>query len=111
MFENKANSEARRAKSLSRLDSRQRIRQIQIQQLQQEIDQLALLVLEAKKQSDRIQAAADALGDAELSELGSEPDSKDGTKPRRVGSKNKVRTRSSRPIPFPVQSNFENVRP
>lgn len=34
-----------------------------LQQLHEEIDKLALLVNEAKRQSDRIQAAADALGD------------------------------------------------
>lgn len=39
-------------------------RNAQLQQLQDEIDKLALLVNEAKRQSDRIQAAADALGDA-----------------------------------------------
>ena len=40
----------------------------QIQRLQEEIDKLALLVHEAKKQSDRIQAAADAFGDRILVE-------------------------------------------
>lgn len=39
-------------------------RQAQIRQLQEEIDKLALLVNEAKRQSDRIQQAADALGEA-----------------------------------------------
>jgi hypothetical protein len=41
-------------------------RNAQLQQLQEEIDKLALLVNEAKRQSDRIQAAADVLGDAVL---------------------------------------------
>jgi hypothetical protein len=41
-------------------------RNAQLQHLQDEIDKLALLVNEAKRQSDRIQAAADALGDAVL---------------------------------------------
>lgn len=41
-------------------------RQAQIRHLQNEIDKLALLVNEAKRQSDRIQAAADALGDSVL---------------------------------------------
>jgi hypothetical protein len=40
-----------------------------LQQLQDEIDKLALLVNEAKQQSDRIQAAADALGDSVFAEL------------------------------------------
>lgn len=41
-----------------------------LQQLHEEIDKLALLVNEAKQQSDRIQAAADALGDDVLVNLG-----------------------------------------
>jgi len=41
-----------------------------LQQLHDEIDRLALLVNEAKRQSDRIQAAADALGDDVLVNLG-----------------------------------------
>ena len=41
----------------------------QIQELQREIDKLALLVAEAKKQGERIQAAADALGDPIVSRL------------------------------------------
>jgi hypothetical protein len=40
-----------------------------LQQLQDEIDKLALLVNQAKLQSDKIQAAADALGDAVLVDL------------------------------------------
>lgn len=42
---------------------------VRLQQLQDEIDKLALLVNEAKRQSDRIQAAADALGDSVFAEL------------------------------------------
>jgi hypothetical protein len=45
------------------------VRNAQLQHLQDEIDRLALLVYEAKRQSDRIQAAADALGDAVLMDL------------------------------------------
>jgi hypothetical protein len=37
---------------------------VRLQQLQDEIDKLALLVNQAKVQSDKIQAVADALGDA-----------------------------------------------
>ena len=44
-------------------------REAKLQQLQDEIDKLALLVNQAKRQSDRIQAAADALGDAVLLKL------------------------------------------
>lgn len=42
---------------------------VRLQQLQDEIDKLALLVNEAKRQSDKIQAAADALGDSVFAEL------------------------------------------
>ena len=38
----------------------------QLERLRTEIDKLALLVSEAKRQSDKIQAAADALGDTLL---------------------------------------------
>ncbi len=44
-------------------------RHAQLQQLQDEIDRLALLVNEAKKQSDRIQDAADALGDTFFADM------------------------------------------
>ena len=44
-------------------------RSMRLQQLQNEIDNLALLVNEAKRQSDKIQAAADALGDDLLVDL------------------------------------------
>ncbi len=43
-----------------------------LQQLHDEIDKLALLVNEAKRQSDRIQAAADALGDDVFRNIGDE---------------------------------------
>jgi hypothetical protein len=43
-----------------------------LQQLHEEIDRLALLVNEAKQQSDRIQAAADALGDDVFLSVGGE---------------------------------------
>jgi hypothetical protein len=49
--------------------SKQNAKNLQLQRLQEEIDKLALLVNEAKCQSDRIQAAADALGDAVFAEI------------------------------------------
>jgi hypothetical protein len=63
MLQNKMGSEMTelKVKSVTRP-----ARNAQLQHLQDEIDKLALLVNEAKRQSDRIQAAADALGDAVL---------------------------------------------
>jgi hypothetical protein len=60
MLENKLSSELPEMKVRSGTNPRQ----AQIRHLQHEIDKLALLVNEAKRQSDRIQAAADALGDS-----------------------------------------------
>lgn len=59
-------------------------RQVQLQQLQNEIDKLALLVNEAKRQSDRIQAAADALGDAVLLKLEGVGPASNGEKHSRI---------------------------
>jgi hypothetical protein len=55
-----------------------------LQQLHEEIDKLALLVNEAKRQSDRIQAAADALGDAVFVNLGDEMLASDNDKRARL---------------------------
>jgi hypothetical protein len=60
MLQNKLNSELPEMK----VRPSNNPKHAQIRQLQNEIDKLALLVNEAKRQSDRIQAAADALGDA-----------------------------------------------
>jgi hypothetical protein len=67
MLQNKFNSEMK-VKTNS-ANSKFSTKHVQIQQLQDEIDKLAILVSEAKRQSDRIQAAADALGDAVLGDL------------------------------------------
>lgn len=65
MFQNKSIS-GMKDRTRSQLTSS---RHLQLQQLQHEIDKLALLVNEAKRQSDKIQAAADALGDAVFADL------------------------------------------
>ena len=68
MLENKTTYDMR---SKTRSVSKSTPRHMQVRRLQDEIDKLALLVNEAKRQSDRIQAAADALGDAMFGELDS----------------------------------------
>ncbi|MGA7504033.1 MAG: hypothetical protein WA252_20990 [Candidatus Sulfotelmatobacter sp.] len=79
----------------------------QIQRLQEEIDKLALLVNEAKKQSDRIQAAADAFGERMLVE------DEDGARsPSRLDGKydgvrsttGKSRTRGARSLRVPPET-------
>lgn len=42
---------------------------MEVEELLNEIDNLALLLHEVKRQSDKIEAAADAIGDAILSQL------------------------------------------
>ena len=69
IFGKKVHSESRKRRISQKAAQSSSLRQSQIQQLQQEIDKLALLVFEAKRQSDRIQAAADALGDAAFHDL------------------------------------------
>ena len=64
-LENKSSAEVKLKPKLTSI-----IKSVQLQQLQDEIDKLALLVNEAKRQSDRIQAAADALGDAVFEDVG-----------------------------------------
>ena len=45
------------------------IRRAKVQQLQKELDSLALLLEQVKKQTDRVGAAADAIGDAVIGDL------------------------------------------
>jgi hypothetical protein len=86
------------------------IRGSQIQRLQDEIDKLALLVHEAKKQSDRIQAAADAFGDLILldpeSTGASDIHGRDDKfeRPLKSSATAKSRTRASRSLRVPTES-------
>ena len=64
MFEHKSVSDSKKMRL-----SPPNAKNIRLQQLQDEIDKLALLVNEAKRQSDKIQAAADALGDSVFADL------------------------------------------
>lgn len=65
-----------------------------IQQLQFEIDKLALLVYEAKKQGDRIQAAADALGEPILAHLDIAPSIRSDYEQPGKSSRSRLRSRT-----------------
>lgn len=69
-----------------------------VQQLHDEIDKLALLLAEVKRQSDRIQGAADALGEAagEAASISS----RDGSKPESTAAKARTRSKDDRAFPF-----------
>ncbi len=56
-------------KRVFKSSSSNNVRQAQARQLLKEIDKLALLLYETKRQSDRVQAIADAMGDAILGNL------------------------------------------
>ena len=71
--------------------------------LLREIDSLALLLNQVKTQTERIQAAADAIGDEVFQELGPRgPSSMNGARPtepeRLVGPKLVARPRTDRPF-------------
>jgi hypothetical protein len=94
---------------MSPLRSSSTSRKSQIQQLHDEIDKLALLVHEAKIQSDKIQAAADAFGDLMLIDTGnagaSEIDGQVGKFEPRLRPSNtaRSRTRPGRSLRMPTE--------
>ncbi len=69
MSENQAKSERKNKVIMLKNYSNPNIRRAQAQQLQRELDSLALLLEQVKKQTDRVGAAADAIGDALLGAL------------------------------------------
>jgi hypothetical protein len=81
---------------------------IEAEELLNEIDNLALLLHEVKKQTDRIEAAADAIGDSILSHLDKKKPlaaSSRPTKPRESKSNPRLRTMPSRAMqPSDVQT-------
>jgi hypothetical protein len=76
----------------------------QAQQLQREIDKLALLLHETKKQSDKIQAVADAMGDAIFGNLDAHIASLAGRKKPVSANGKPSRFRSRTEKTFPVLS-------
>jgi hypothetical protein len=66
---NKAGMAARDNGSLLKFADRSQSSQIAAKELLHEIDNLAVLLHEVKRQTDRIEAAADAIGDAILNRL------------------------------------------
>jgi hypothetical protein len=69
MLENKSTPQSRSKLVSFRKPPQSDALRVRALQLQTEIDRLALLLHEVKKQSDRIQAAADAVGDALFSRM------------------------------------------
>jgi hypothetical protein len=108
MLESK--SDTKNKMVLLRSTSTSRVRETQIQRLHDEIDKLALLVHEAKKQSDKIQAAADAFGDLILFDTesagASNHNGHDGKYETRLKSstKAKPRTRANKNLRMPAES-------
>jgi hypothetical protein len=78
-----------------------------VQQLQDEIDKLALLLAEVKRQSDWVQAAADALGEAVLDREATSLTSRNGSKPESAAAQ--ARTRSKDDGTFPLSAETPQI--
>jgi hypothetical protein len=98
MSETRLNSESKNKRVFTSSPNRLR----QAQQLQREIDKLALLLYQAKKQSDKIQAVADAMGEAIFSNLDAHIASLAGRKKPATGNGKPSRLRSRTDKDFPV---------
>ena len=72
MPQTKSKIDARSKISLLQFDGGANGNSVQAEELLHEIDNLALLLHEVKKQTDKIEAAADAIGDAILTRLSAE---------------------------------------
>src|SRR5215472_15886556 len=112
MSKKKSGADARDSATLLKFVHGNSSPQIATEELLDEIDNLALLLHEVRKQTDRIEAAADAIGDAILSRLataraGSPPVS--GIPKRMEASPSKTSTRIRTLLPR--VSETSNVRP
>ena len=70
MSHKKSGGDARSTLTLLKSAERNDSRRMEAEELLDEIDNLALLLHEVKQQTDRIEAAADAIGDAILCRVG-----------------------------------------
>jgi len=82
------------------------ITRAQAEKLQRELDRLALLLNEVKRQTDKVEAAADAIGDALIGHLDTVPPfaERDSRKRAATGAKPNSRARVLRPFPEPKRS-------
>jgi len=69
MSESRSRTEARNKIFVLKSYSNPTVKRAQVQQLQKELDSLALLLDQVIKQTDRVAAAADAIGDALIGDL------------------------------------------
>lgn len=93
MADNKHSSEGKNKVLLLKSPRSSFVTRAQANQLQKELDQLALLLDEVKRQTEKVEAAADAIGDALISQLQVVADEKDRQK---AGSRPDTRTNSRR---------------
>jgi len=112
MSPKKSGLDARDNATLLKFVQGNRSPQIATEELLDEIDNLALLLHEVRKQTDRIEAAADAIGDAILSRLVTPravSPTVSGIPKRMEASPSKTSTRMR--TLFPRVSPISNVRP
>ncbi len=105
MAGNKISAERKGKAVVLRFAPRTPITPAQAERLQNELDHLALLLDEVKRQTERVEAAADAIGDALISQL-NDVSTKAGRQKSgdQAGSKTNARARVLRSFPAAFSS-------
>jgi len=111
MADNKRNSDGKNKAFLVKSAPPPLVSRAQADHLQKELDHLALLLDEVKRQTEKVEAAADAIGDALISQLHIAAEEKSR---RRDGSHSGAKTgsrRSSGSLPEPIRpQGFERAQ-
>lgn len=79
-------------------------RSARVQQFQDEIDKLAVLLAEVKRQGERIQAAADALGEAVLDHEAGSIGSRNSSKLESMAAKARSRSKVDKTFPLSAET-------
>jgi hypothetical protein len=111
MIDNKRNSDGKNRAFPAKSALRPIISRAQADHLQKELDHLALLLDEVKRQTEKVEAAADAIGDALISQLYAATEEKSL---RKDGSQTGAKTGSRRllrSLPQPIRAQgFERAQ-
>ena len=102
MADNKHSSDGKNKAFLVKSAPGPLVSRAQANQLQKELDHLALLLDEVKRQTEKVEAAADAIGDALISQLYIAAEGQDRQK---AGARSGVKTsrRMLRPLAEPIE--------
>jgi transposase len=104
MTQNKRRSEAKNKAFVVRSNPRPVVSRAQADQLQKELDHLALLLDQVKRQTEKVEAAADAIGDVLIGQLSVVAEGQDSQKPgSELNAKTNSRPRALRSLPTPIR--------